>query len=64
MKTVAEFEPPDAQTAAREWRQRHAAALAELPTEAVRIDIGRARDGGDFVRIAVEDEYASRFNGD
>lgn len=61
MKMVARFDPPDAQEAAKEWRQRHAAILDALPADAVRIDTGRALGGGDFVQIRVEDEYADRF---
>jgi hypothetical protein len=64
MKIVAQFDPPDAQAAAQEWRQRHAATLAALPADAVRIDTGRALDGSDFGRIRVEDEYAERFTDD
>ena len=60
MKIVAQFEPPNAHAAAREWREQHAAALSGLPAEAIRIDTGRAA-GGDFVRIRVADEYADRF---
>jgi hypothetical protein len=61
MKVVARFDPPDAQTAATEWRERHAARLAALPPDAVRIDTGRALSGGDFVQISVEEEYADDF---
>ena len=64
MKVVARFDPPDAQAAATEWRDRHGAELAALPADAVRIDTGRARDGGDFVQISVEDEYADGFTAD
>jgi hypothetical protein len=60
MKVVALFDPPNAQAAARAWREEHAAALSALPDEAVRIDIGRAVPGGDFVQIRVADEYADR----
>ena len=64
MKIVAQFDPPCAEAAAQQWRQRHAATLAALPADAVRVDAGRALDGGDFVRIRVDDEYAERFNED
>jgi hypothetical protein len=64
MKMVAQFDPPDAQAAAQEWRQRHAPTLAALPADVVRIDTGRALDGGHFVRILVDEEYAQRFTED
>jgi hypothetical protein len=64
MKVVARFDPPDAQAAATEWRERNAVKLAALPADAVRIDIGRALGGGDFVEISVEDEYADGFVAD
>jgi hypothetical protein len=60
MKVVARFDPPNAQAAAREWREQHAAALAALPDEAIRIDIGRTV-GGDFVQIRIADGYANEF---
>jgi len=63
VKIVARFDPPDAQAAAREWREQHAAALSAIPDEAVQIDVGRAV-GGDFVQIRVPDEYAGAFAGD
>lgn len=60
MKVVAQFDPPDAQPAARKWREAHAAILWQLPPEAILIDTGRAT-GGDFVRIRVADEFADHF---
>jgi len=61
MQIVARFDPPDAQADFRAWRGRHDSALSEIPEDAVRIDTGRAPDGGNFVQISVEDEYANRF---
>ena len=61
MQIVARFDPPDAQAASRVWREKNHSALSEIPADAVRIDTGRASDGGDFVQISVEDEYANRF---
>jgi hypothetical protein len=62
MKVVVRFDPPNAQAAAQEWREEHAAALSALPDEAVQIDTGRAV-GGDFVQIRIAEEYADRFTG-
>jgi hypothetical protein len=64
VKAVARFDPPDAQAAAREWRELHAAALSTIPDEALQIDVGRAVGGGDFVEIKVADEFAGAFAGD
>ena len=59
--TVADFRPPSALTELREWRKHHADTLDRLPDEAVRIDIGRAANGGDFARVMVADQFASQF---
>jgi hypothetical protein len=64
VQVVARFDSPNAHAASREWRERHGSTLAEIPADAVRIDTGRAADGGDFVQISVEDEYAQRFAAD
>jgi hypothetical protein len=65
VKIVARFDPPNAQAAAREWREQHAAALSGIPEEAVQVDVGRAvGGGGDFVQIKVADEFARAFAGD
>jgi hypothetical protein len=53
VKIVARFDPPDAQAAAREWREQHAAAFSAIPDDAVQIDVGRAVGGGDFVQIKI-----------
>jgi hypothetical protein len=58
---VAHFDPPDAQSQYREWRQKHAASLSAAPDDAIRIDTGRAMDGGDFVRVSVDEAYADSF---
>ena len=64
MKVVVRFDPPNAHSAAREWREQHAAALSALPDEAIQIDIGRAVSGGDFVQGRIAEEYAHRFTDD
>ena len=60
MQVVARFDPPDAHSRARHWREQHATMLSSLPAEAIRIDTGRAV-GGDFAQVTVDDEYADRF---
>jgi hypothetical protein len=54
---VASFDPPGAGEAFRAWRSRYAAALAEVPTEALRVEYGRAPGGGLFVRVRVDEEH-------
>jgi hypothetical protein len=60
---VAEFIPPDALAALDAWKERNADALAAVPSDAVRIDIGWTNhpDGSTFARVQVEEEYADRF---
>jgi hypothetical protein len=60
MRVVAQLDRPEAQSMFAKWREEHAAVLSALPDDALRIDIGRA-DGGDFVRVRVEEAYADRF---
>jgi hypothetical protein len=64
MVTVAVFEPPGAVRQLESWRQRHADALAAIPPDGVRFDVGRAVDGGDFVRVLVEECHVSSFGDD
>ncbi|HEU4450059.1 MAG TPA: hypothetical protein VFR63_08805 [Gaiellaceae bacterium] len=52
---VASFEPPGADEAFRRWRDEHAAALAEVPAEALRVEYGRAPAGGLFVRVRIDE---------
>ena len=54
------FYPPDALIRLREWRDQNAGALARVPDESIRIDIGRA-DGGAFARVKVAETYADYF---
>jgi hypothetical protein len=60
--TVADFDPPSALTELREWQKHHGDALDQLPDDAVRIDVGRAANGGDFARVMVDDQFASQFD--
>jgi hypothetical protein len=57
---VAEFNPPDAQGHYASWRLRNEALLKALPGEHVRIDLGRAEGGGDFVRVWLPARVADR----
>jgi hypothetical protein len=52
---VASFEPPRADEAFRRWRAEHEAALSEVPAEALRVEYGRAPQGGLFVRVRIDE---------
>jgi hypothetical protein len=52
---VASFEPPGAGAAYRRWRDEHAAALAAVPAESLRVEYGRAPGGGLFVRVRIDE---------
>jgi hypothetical protein len=56
-RLVASFDPPDAAGTFRDWREQHAAALAEVPPEALRVEYGRAQAGGLFVRVRIDEEH-------
>jgi hypothetical protein len=60
VKVVAEFAPPDAQGQYRAWRVRHADALAAIPDDEVRVDVGWANPG-DFVRVWIADRHSDGF---
>jgi hypothetical protein len=62
--TVAVFEPPGAVRQLESWRQRHAEALAAIPPDEVRFDVGRAVVGGDFARVLVEECHVPSFGAD
>jgi hypothetical protein len=55
--TVASFEPPGAAEAFRRWREDHADALAGVPAEVLRVEYGRAPDGGLSVRVRIDEEH-------
>jgi hypothetical protein len=55
VQVLVRFDPPDAVSRLRKWGEAHAALLAAVPAEAIRIDFGRAV-GGDYARVSVEDE--------
>jgi hypothetical protein len=52
---VASFDPPSAGEAFRRWRAEHETALAEVPADALRVEYGRAPEGGLFVRVRVDE---------
>jgi len=52
---VASFDPPGAQEAFGRWRAEHAGTLAEVPAEALRVEYGRAPQGGLFVRVRIDE---------
>jgi len=54
---VASFDPPGAAEAFGRWRAEHAAALAEVPAEAIRVEYGRAPHGGLFVRVRIDESH-------
>jgi hypothetical protein len=56
-RLVASFDPPAAAEAFGAWREQHAAALAEVAPEALRVEYGRAQAGGLFVRVRIDEEH-------
>jgi hypothetical protein len=56
-RLVASFDPPDAAEAFRAWREHHAAALAVVPPEALRVEYGRAQAGGLLARVRIDEEH-------
>ncbi len=57
---AATFDPPNAASRYKEWREVNRELLDELPPEAVRIDTGRAADGGTFVRVWLPPDATGR----
>jgi hypothetical protein len=56
-KLVASFDPPGADDAFRRWRRANAEALDRVPAEALRVEYGRAPEGGLFVRVRIDEEH-------
>ena len=54
---VGSFDPPGAEEAFRRWRTEHSSALAEVPVQALRVEYGRAAEGGLFVRVRVDEAH-------
>jgi len=55
---VVYFTAPEADRAYRRWAELHADALGRVPVDAVRVEIGRDRDDGVYVRVRARREYA------
>jgi hypothetical protein len=55
-RLVASFDPPGAGEAFRAWRERNADALAAVPPQHLRVEYGRAQQGGLFVRVRLAEE--------
>ncbi|HEX2505253.1 MAG TPA: hypothetical protein VHK22_03510 [Gaiellaceae bacterium] len=53
-RVVAAFDPPGATAAFERWQADHAAALAAVPPEAMRVEYGR-RGAGLYVRVRIEE---------
>lgn len=56
-RLVASFEPPGADEAFRAWHKRHADTLASVPPAALRVEYGRAPEGGLAVRVRIDEEH-------
>jgi len=56
-RLVASFDPPGAAEAFRRWQAEHEAALSEVPAEALRVEYGRAPQGGLFVRVRIDEGH-------
>jgi len=54
---VASFDPPGAADAHHSWREEHAASLAGVPADAIRVEYGRAAGGGLFVRVRIDEQH-------
>lgn len=54
-KLVASFDPPDADEAFHRWRGAHADLLGGVPAGALRVEYGRAPQGGLFVRVRIDE---------
>ena len=54
---VASFDPPGAAESFLRWREAHADALAAVPAEALRVEYGRAIEGGLVVRVRIDEQH-------
>ena len=54
---VASFDPPRADGAFRRLRGEHEAVLSQVPAEALRVEYGRAPQGGLFVRVRIDEGH-------
>jgi hypothetical protein len=53
-KLVASFDPPGAEARFQAWRERHAAVLAAIPPDVLRVEYGRTGVGV-YVRVRVDE---------
>ena len=56
-KVVASWDPPGAAEGFRRWQAEHGEALGEVPPEALRVEYGRAPQGGLYVRVRIDEEH-------
>jgi hypothetical protein len=56
-KLVASWDPPGAAESFRRWQAEQAGALADVPPEALRVEYGRAPQGGLYVRVRIDEEH-------
>jgi hypothetical protein len=55
-KLVASFDPPGADAAYKRWHEEHAASLASVSADSMRVEYGRAPSGGLFVRVRIDEQ--------
>jgi hypothetical protein len=53
-RLVASFEPPDAETRFRAWRERHTDVLRAVPPDSLRVEYGRT-GAGLYVRVRIDE---------
>jgi hypothetical protein len=53
-KLVASFDPPDAETRFRDWKDANAKGLARVAAEAMRVEYGRT-GAGLYVRVRIDE---------
>jgi hypothetical protein len=56
-KLVASWDPPGAAESFRRWQAEHADALGHVPAEALRVEYGRAPEGGLYVRVRIDETH-------
>jgi hypothetical protein len=56
-KLVASWAPPGAAESFRRWQAEHAEALADVPPDALRVEYGRAPEGGLYVRVRIDETH-------
>jgi hypothetical protein len=56
-KLVASWDPPQAAESFRRWQAEHAEMLREVPPDALRVEYGRAPQGGLYVRVRIDEAH-------